>query len=397
MNMISLASQLDRCTRCGACKAECPTYLQALDESMSARGRLRLLAGLESGGLEASRLLKYRIGTCIHCGACDTACPAGIDIQEHFFSAKTRLNNRSLWRGLLGRFALTSYGTDRIFRAGRLAHRLLYKPLGIKRFFRSMPEPASEPLRNRQILFKGNKSRGRVALFVGCSINYLYPEIGEDLLDILLSLGYEVVLRQGELCCGMPFREMGDKKTAVELAVKNLDTFSRMRVEAILSACPTCTLSLKVQYPKLIDVPRGFPDKVMDVNQFLSDRLDLDLRSDMKVIYHDPCHLRNGLSVRAEPRKLISQTGAELIPNPLASECCGFGGIFGLAHYSLSRDIGKKHVDAVTGQEAPVLVTSCPGCKMQFEDVMPKEEGYRVLHTVELLREAMVPADKEKE
>lgn len=363
---------------------------------MSARGRLRLLAGLDTGGLGPSRLLNYRIGTCIHCGACDAACPAGIDIQENLFSGKNRLKTNSLWRGFLARAALTSYGTDRVFNAGRFVHKLIYKPFGLQRIFRTMPEPASVPLRSRQILFKESNKRGRVALFVGCSINYLYPDIGEDLLDILLSLGYEVVLRQGELCCGMPFREMGDEKTAIELAKKNIETFSRMRVEAIVSACPTCTLSLKVQYPKLVDVPHGFPEQVMDVNQFLADRMDLDLKSDLNVVYHDPCHLRNGLSVKAEPRKLVSQTGATLLPNASESECCGFGGTFGLAHYSLSKNIGRKHTGSVSKQKPSVLVTSCPGCKMQFEDIMSGEEGLRVLHTVEFLREAMVTVDQEK-
>jgi len=276
-------------------------------------------------------------------------------------------------------------------------HLLVYKPLGFDRRFRLIPSPTSIPFRQRQMLFRNGTPKGRVALFVGCSINHLYPDIGEDLLDILLNLGYEVVLRQGEVCCGAPVRETGYDDLALDLAKKNVEVFTGMHVDAILTACPTCTLTLKVQYPKLMNVPKSFTDKIMDVNQFLADRLEIDLNFSGRVMYHDPCHLLNGLSVQSEPRKLIKQTGAELITAKNKTGCCGFGGTFGFMHYDLSKKIGKRRRDEVIKAEIDTLITSCPGCKMQFEDSLKEDslkndKKIQVLHTVEFLRKAMKSA-----
>ena len=392
--MKTVSKYIDQCTRCGACKAKCPTYIEELDESMGARGRLRLLDQFEAGNIRSSKLLKYRIGTCVHCGNCDASCPAGLDIQEAMFRGKSLLRPRSFWLRQLNRAALSISRTDLLFKASRFAHLLVYKPLGLDRKFRRIPAPASVPFRRRQILFRDGVPKGRVALFVGCSINHLYPDIGEDLLDILLNLGYEVVLRQGEVCCGAPVREAGYDDVALALARRNVEIFSGMHVEAILTACPTCTLTLKVQYPKLMKVDREFTDKIIDVNQFLANRLDIDLNFNGRVMYHDPCHLLHSLSVRAEPRKLITQTGAELVTVQHQPGCCGFGGTFGFIHYDLSKKIGKRRHDELSRAGTNTLITSCPGCKMQFEDIFKEknDEGVRILHTVEFLHEAMKSA-----
>jgi len=163
-------------------------------------------------------------------------------------------------------------------------------------------------------------------------------------------------------------------------------------VEAILSACPTCTLTLKHQYPKIIDTPETFKDRVVDANAFLADRLDLKTSYAGSVAYHDPCHLRQGLGIHAEPRRLIGATGAELRPLPGGGGCCGFGGVAGFSHYGLSRRVGARRRGEVMDSGVDTLLTACPGCKMQFEDSLKRDPDYRVLHTVEFLREAAVAA-----
>ena len=59
-----------------------------------------------------------------------------------------------------------------------------------------------------------------MAIFTGCSINFLYPHLGVSLINILLKAGYEVVVPSGEVCCGMPLRTLGMEDEAIELAKK---------------------------------------------------------------------------------------------------------------------------------------------------------------------------------
>src|SRR3990172_6362531 len=100
------------------------------------------------------------------------------------------------------------------------------------------------PFRREEQVFKVQKKRGRVAIFTGCSINFIFPNLGESLINVLQKFGYEVVLPKGETCCGNPLRSLGLEEEAVEQAKKNYRVFSRLKVEAVLSLCPTCTLTL---------------------------------------------------------------------------------------------------------------------------------------------------------
>lgn len=385
---LSLDEQTKHCARCGACKAQCPSYGFEPHEAMTARGRLALIRLMTGGHLPDSRKLRYHINTCLHCGQCDASCPMRLDIQEILFHGKKGLPVGFLFRKL-SRLALSPTRADLLFGVARVTHGLMYRPLEYVRKYRHIPVPARRPFRNRHKLFRDTDARGRVALFVGCSINYLYPEIAEDLLDILLMLGYEVVVRQGEVCCGAPFRELGLHEVAEDLAKRNIDLFAKMHVDAIISACPTCTLTLKVQYPKLVQVPSDFIERISDVNEFLARILDAPLLDTGPVAYHDPCHLINALSVRREPRDLIRATGATLLENPAEPRCCGFGGTFGFLHYEMSRKIGSECIDHVLRPDIRRLITACPGCKMQFEDILRGRQDVQVLHIVQYLRQAM--------
>ena len=102
-------------------------------------------------------------------------------------------------------------------------------------------------------------------------MNFLYPHLGEALINVLHGLGYEVILPAGEICCGVPLRTLGLEEEAKRLAKKNLDAFSRLHVEAVVCLCPTCTHALKSDYPKMIG--EGI-EKVSDISTFFVDKLD---------------------------------------------------------------------------------------------------------------------------
>ena len=397
--------ELSKCVRCGSCKAYCPTYDEGLTEAMGARGRLTLLRGLLSGQLKPSPLLKERIFSCILCGACEKLCPPEVGITEAIYHGRKLLHpldRRIKYLGHLMRFSvrrpmlsfriaktlqhigvspqniLDVLGTP--YRRPRREKNTASAERGILPFTLTIPD---SPLRDHQQVYKPERKIGRVALFTGCSTNFLYPHLGISLINVFLRLGYEVVLPAREVCCGAPFRTLGLEDEAVELAKKNHETFSKLNAEAILSLCPTCIISIKTHYPNLIG--KGL-EKAMDVSRFLMNKLGSlelsPLRHMKSATYHDPCHLNYSLGIKKEPRELIQRAGVELI-EARGEGCCGFGGVFTLHNPDLSKDLRDKRVDAYAGTGAEALVTACPGCMMQLSAGIKDRPVYHVVELVE--------------
>ncbi len=79
----TLAELASRCVRCGFCNPTCSTA-QVLDglESRSARGRVTLIRAMVEGrDLRPGEVLD-RLYTCVLCGACELACPAGLPVPD---------------------------------------------------------------------------------------------------------------------------------------------------------------------------------------------------------------------------------------------------------------------------------------------------------------------------
>lgn len=379
--------ELSKCVRCGSCKAFCPTYDEDKTEAMGARGRLVLLWGLSEGLLKPSAVLRDRIFSCILCGACSELCPPGVDIQEVIYKGRSLLRRSDTKRRSL--CFLTKFYTKMpklSFRLLRLSQ-YLFPSIIKKRVSPLIPELPESPLKNERQVYTVPKKKGRVAIFTGCMVNFLYPHLGESLINVLQSLDYEVILPAGEVCCGVPLRSLGLEEAARKLARKNMDVFSRLNVEAILSLCPTCIYALKFEYPKLIG--EGL-EKVMDISKFFiskleSSRLSLLHSHLAKATYHDPCHLRYGLGVTKEPREIMKNIGIELIEAE-EERCCGFGGTFSFSFREISEALLEKRIKDLENTGAETIITSCPGCMMQLSREVKNKP---VLHLIEVIEEAL--------
>ncbi len=373
---------LSKCVRCGGCKAFCPTYEEDPSESMSARGRLVLLHELTRGRITPSKLLNDRIYGCILCGACSGTCPLGVDITEAIYRGRALLRRNDKRRRYLR--SLVKFATRRpelTFKIARMSRHIVLPALLRRGSIPFIPELPETPLKKNEQVFKVPKKKGRVAVFTGCSVNFIFPHLGESLIHVLRKLGYEVILPKGEVCCGTPLRSLGLEKEAEEHAKRNFRVFSRLKVEAILSLCPTCTLALKTDYANTIG--RGL-ENAMDISVFFKDKLRRTESIRKTTVYHDPCHLRYGLGVKAEPREIIKKAGIDLI-EPADSGCCGFGGLFCLS----SRDMSDKLLVRQTGNlgdaKADTVITSCPGCMLQLGRTISDRP---VIHLIELIEEA---------
>ncbi len=391
MNELQYSEELLKCVRCGACKARCPTYLATLDETMGARGRVAMLQALMEEKLQLTRRLSEKVFSCLLCEACNDLCPTGIDIPEAIYHGRIKLKSfYKRGRLLIGTTRLSLGRMNSIFFILRLLQKIFYHPLYKKGKLPYIPLIAPVPFKNTAQVYKNTKKAERVVVFAGCSINYFYPHLGTALLNILLTRGYEVVVLKGEVCCGAPMRSLGLEEEAINLAKRNVSLFSRIRAQAILCMCPTCTLTIKKAYPLLIG---DSIEKIMDVNEFfVNNDITKGLKTVRRIVtYHDPCHLNYGLGVKEQPRQILKDIrGIEFIETQDEGECCGFGGFFSINFKELSQKIGDKKFESIHNTGANTLVTSCPGCMIQFENI--KRQGSSqvdIMHVVEIIEEAM--------
>src|SRR3989338_7948045 len=280
-----------RCIKCGSCQPVCPTYIETRDESMVARGRLALSEAVVEGRLGLTDGLMERVSKCLSCMACSESCPTGVDVVKLLTAVRSQVvedkgldpiskvvlrvilkNNRllSFTAKLMG-LSVRLYNflpSDGIF--GRIIPftkngiKRVIPPFGGRHLRKGLPE-----------VLKVEKPKMRVAFYTGCMTDMVYQDVGRGIISVLKKLNIEIVLPQGQACCGAPAYYMGDRKTALELAKKNVEVFKDLKVDAVINCCATCGTMLKEVYPLLLDKDaKEVSDKTVDIQKFIADRLE---------------------------------------------------------------------------------------------------------------------------
>ena len=407
-----LADAVYKCIRCGSCRAVCPTFGEELTETSVARGRVALVEAVIEGKLPMTPLFEKTVFDCAMCGACKANCPAGVDIPAVVEAAREVLAREKGSEGLMrymARKSLKDKGAmDRAFGLMRLGG-AVYGPLTgtpLSKFLpyqeggkkRSFPKIPARPLAKRvPNLSPVDRPKGKVAFYAGCVINYVYPEVGEALVRVVNRAGYDVQLVKGELCCGKPLKSLGEAEAFKELAEKTAAQLAEMDVDRVLTACPTCALTLKEDYSKILTdraAAERLSGKIEDVNRFLLEKSDILGQLghvELSATYHDPCHLNFGMGIKSEPRALIrASAGGGLIEMAESERCCGFGGSFSFLNYCLSGKISGRKAANIGATGADTVVTACPGCMMHIQDAV-KQSGdvMTTLHTIQLVDMAL--------
>ncbi len=349
---------------------------------MSGRGRIAILNGILSGNLPPTESSLAKIFSCIQCRACSENCPPGIDIPEVIYTGRKYLrrydgSGRSI--RFFTRMALKH--PDMMFSAARFFKKVVdhyLKKRGLVPSDFDFPENSLK--RTPQVITPKNKI-GRVAVFKGCSTNYLFPHLGKALVSILFKLGFEIIMPTSEVCCGTPFRTLGMEREAKTFARKNVQIFGRLKVDSVISLCPTCVLALKYEYKNLINVSIK---NAIDISSFIAEKFDINLnKSDnRKAFYHDPCHMLYGLKVTDQPRKILKQCGLEPVDTAPHS-CCGFGGTYSLKFGKASMKQAADRGAEIEKSSADVVFTSCPGCMLQLRKVLNTVEVFHVVEAID--------------
>ena len=424
--MKELEDQLVVCMRCGMCQAVCPLFEQTGREADVARGKLALLDGLMQEMFRDAEGTYERLNRCLLCGSCAANCPSGVSVLEIFLKARAILTGyvglspakRILFRGMLARPKLF----DRIAEWGAKLQKLFTKPvndvmgtscarvmspllsdrhfvpLAEKPFHKILPQLNEDP----------KAGRPKVLFFVGCLIDKIFPNVAEASIRALRHHEVGIVIPRNMGCCGIPALSSGDLEAFKRLVIHNLSCFESVSFDYLITACATCTATIKKIWPVMMRQVSGMSpeilskvaalsDKTMDISWFLvwvagaSPRplSNSDKGKGFKeecVTYHDPCHLKKSLGISEEPRILLrTNPDYRFKEMPASDWCCGMGGSFNLSYYEISDRIGKKKRDAVLSTGCKTVATSCPACMLQISDMLSKSnQRIRVRHAIEI-------------
>jgi glycolate oxidase iron-sulfur subunit len=406
------AREISECVKCGACQAHCPTYRETRREGSVARGKIALAGAVLSGTMELDQGVQRDIEMCLMCGSCVHKCPNKVPTHEIVGALRRQLSRQ---RGLspLGKGVGTVLGSrvlmKTLCKGSSLIMPLLLKKIpevsGLRLRFplaamakRTVPKI---PFHNLFDLFPefipGRPDRPTIGFFAGCSLTYIYPKVGAAMIRLLNHLGYSIHLPRSQQCCGIPALSSGAGEVVETLAANNTTAFGKYGEKSIVTACASCLGGIGHYYRSMKADYRDFTDKVIDFSVFLCREGVVEelaalprWESRLRVTYHDPCHLKTQ-GITAEPRSLLrALPNVELIEMEGADLCCGLGGTFSVSHYKESQAIGAAKLPGIETSGAQKVVTACPGCIIQLQDVI-NHAGLPVeaVHLLELIEEAL--------
>jgi glycolate oxidase iron-sulfur subunit len=405
--------EIERCVKCGACRAHCPVFGAEKREGRVARGKIALAHSVLEGDVGLEPKVLEDLSQCLLCGSCCAECPNKVHTEDIVAAARRRIAEE---QGLstFGKGVATVLGRPKLMnllaKSGGTLSNLLFKKLpensGLRLRFpapyleqgRTLPPITAKPFRERvPEVTPGDSQQPTVLFFTGCGINYMYPEVGEAFLKALKFLGVTVIVPKDQACCGLPAVSAGATQTIEKLAEQNLAALSRHKVDHIVTACASCNAGLGKIYAEMGDEFGEMSAKVMDIFVFLAnnglpEKLSVlpKAKERIKVTYHDPCHLRTQ-GITKEPRQILkSLPQVEYVEMPDAGTCCGLGGTYSVYHYENSKIIAAKKAANIATSGAELVATDCPGCIMQLQDGINHAEGnQRSIHILELLADAL--------
>jgi glycolate oxidase iron-sulfur subunit len=411
---------VNQCVHCGLCLASCPTFAELGTEMDSPRGRIFLIKALAEGRMSLTNSVAGHLALCLDCRACETVCPAGVPYGRLIEAAKAEIERerpgspaRRLFRWL--NFGLL-LGRPRALALAAAALRL-YQASGLQalarksRLVRLLPGtlPAWEALLPRlpsraeraplpPYLMAEGPRRARVALLSGCVQSVVFGAVNRATARVLAKNGCDVLVPEGQGCCGALNAHGGDHARALEMARRTIGTFEAARADAVVVNTSGCGAHMKAYGLLLADDPawaeraRRFAASVQDLAELLAKApLAGPLAPvPMTVTYHDPCHVVHGQKIRNEPRALLAQIPELRVVELGESDwCCGSAGLYNLTQPEMATRLLERKVTHVLATGAGAVVTANPGCILQIEaGLRARSARVRVLHLVEILDRA---------
>ena len=354
------------CIECHSCLSTCPVVTYFRDE-YGGPYIMRYLAKFDNDPRDLDDRLKESLKEglfkCTSCGKCQAVCPKDICTFGDAI-VKFREEACKVGKGPLPKHVAFKENIENTNRS----------ILSARRFVAEINDTKAK-----------TDDKAKVALFTGCMVDKKMPEVGYALMDVLKANGIEIDVPEGQVCCGSPLLNTGQTEDIQELVDKNKEVFKDY--DTVVTVCAGCGSTLKNKHPQY-----GSKLNVLDISEFLIDKLDYDKMSDldMKVTWHDPCHLSRGQGIKDEPREIIENiNGVELVEMKHPCQCCGAGGGIRSGEPKIALKLASQKAKMIDDTDAEAVITICPFCKLNLKDGLDNENiDVKTMNLVELLQKA---------
>lgn len=403
------------CVHCGLCTSACPTYVETGLEADSPRGRIYLMRSVIDGRLPLDDIVKRHLDLCLNCRACESACPSGVQYGKliepfRLHMVKTGVStsplpwlqrqalelifpsrHRTRWALAPARW-MQYLGLDRLLERIGLMSLL---PASVRQMQAMLPKLQPHYGRLPEVLPAEGEKRARVALFLGCVADAMYPQTNLATAKVLQKNGCEVWIPRSQGCCGALHYHDGQEGPAIRHAEANLEAFGittgkAKLFDAIITNVAGCGAMLK-DYGHLLHSAEGseFAAKVQDISEFLMQLGPIKPTHplELKATYHDACHLCHAQQIRKPPRQLLEMIpGLELVPLGETEICCGAAGSYNLSQPEMAERLGQRKASNIRDTRAEIVFTGNAGCMLQIARHLKTEiPKVRVLHPVDAL------------
>ena len=228
----------------------------------------------------------------------------------------------------------------------------------------------------------------RVALFVTCLADTLYPSVGRATVTLLERLGVEVAFPRAQTCCGQLHLNAGYPDVAAALAARFVEVFAGF--DAVVAPSGSCAAHVRSHVREHAADPDDVAGRTFELSQFLVDRLGVtDVGSGYagSLTYHPTCHSLRGLRVGDRPESLLRAVpGVELRPLPDATECCGFGGTFAVRNADVSSAMLADKLRCVGDTGAAAVCACDASCLLHIRGGLERHRSpVRAVHLAEVL------------
>lgn len=299
--------QVYSCSRCGICLDTCQLNNANIKDTQS----VYVLKHIRNRNLTDEVLFN-----CLLCGKCQQVCPVGIEINDL-----------------------------------RITQRI---------------ETTLQYNSSYDFLKDGISQKAEVIYFAGC-MTHLTPSIKKSMLEIFdyANVNYWFLDEEKAPCCGRPLMQAGQYDAAEKLIANNHKLITESGAKTLVVSCPICYKVFREDYHFANIEVKQHSEYILElVNQ---NKLPV-IKTNEKVIYHDPCELGRGSGIYEQPRELLSKFSdlIEIHEQKEESLCCGGS----LANIKINNTERKKISDDAISvylkYKPEYLVTSCPLCKKTF-------------------------------
>jgi L-lactate dehydrogenase complex protein LldE len=237
----------------------------------------------------------------------------------------------------------------------------------------------------------------RIALFVTCLVDAVFPAAGQATVRLLERLGHEVIFAAEQTCCGQMHTNTGYLREALPLVRRYVEVFEDSEVIVVPSG--SCTGSVRHQHAmvarrfgdeKLAERAEAVATRTFELSELLVDVLkveDVGAYYPHRVTYHPTCHSLRLLRVGDRPVRLLRNVaGLDLVELPDAEVCCGFGGTFAVKNADVSTAMLADKMRSVLATRAEVCTAGDSSCLMHIGGGLSRlNAGTSTLHLAEIL------------